>query len=359
MIGHPQFLLGVFLLAMAVVGSIFWMVPEWSRPGLYFAVTVPPEFRKTPEAQRLLRSYRIQALVQVAISFALILAATPRHWALLIVGEIWLAIGPLIAFLRARERVMRHAVAPVSVREAVLAPRAAHLPGGWILQLGPFAVLLAVAVYLRVHWSQIPERFPVHWGMDGRPNGWSARTPMGVYGPLLAGMGIISGIALMTYGVLHHARVVRVPGSQRPRYDFAHRIGFLLVAVECLLAIVFSLVGLLPLTGNAGAAPVLMVTIVMLAVVFPLAGWVNRGRAQEVSVTPPAGSSWGDGTQDRYWKLGMFYYNLDDSALFVEQRFGVGYTINFAHPFAWVLMAAMLLIVVVPLGIALTTVKRP
>jgi uncharacterized membrane protein len=45
----------------------------------------------------------------------------------------------------------------------------------------------------------------------------------------------------------------------------------------------------------------------------------------------------------------MFYFNPDDSALFVEKRIGIGYTINFAHASAWIIMALTL---AVPLGLA-------
>ncbi|MDR1014860.1 MAG: DUF5808 domain-containing protein [Coriobacteriales bacterium] len=43
---------------------------------------------------------------------------------------------------------------------------------------------------------------------------------------------------------------------------------------------------------------------------------------------------------DRYWKLGQFYVNPVDPALFVEKRFGIGYTCNFGRPAAWVLIGA-------------------
>lgn len=31
-----------------------------------------------------------------------------------------------------------------------------------------------------------------------------------------------------------------------------------------------------------------------------------------------------DRDDDQYWKLGMFYFNKNDSTLFLEKRFGVG-----------------------------------
>ena len=53
----------------------------------------------------------------------------------------------------------------------------------------------------------------------------------------------------------------------------------------------------------------------------------------------PAGEApVGDRTPDSAWVLGMLYVNHDDPALFVEKRFGIGYTLNFGHPLSWVLL---------------------
>ena len=35
---------------------------------------------------------------------------------------------------------------------------------------------------------------------------------------------------------------------------------------------------------------------------------------------------------DRYWKFGVFYCNPDDASLFLPERFGVGWTLNWARP---------------------------
>ncbi len=51
-----------------------------------------------------------------------------------------------------------------------------------------------------------------------------------------------------------------------------------------------------------------------------------------------------DGLADeRHWKWGIFYVNRDDSALLVEKRFGVGYTLNFGNPWGIAIMAGILI----------------
>jgi uncharacterized membrane protein len=343
MIQHSEWIFGPFMLALvALVSWAFWMLPQWTRPGVYFGVTVQPDFRKTQEAQRLLRRYRLEATIHVAIAFAMILAsASPRYQFFAFIGAIWLAVGPLTAFVEAHKRVQRHAVQAVTVREALLELRSTRPPGGWIVQVGPFAILLATGVFLHFHWDEIPARFPVHWGIDGQPNGWSSRTPIGVYGPLLLGALISTCMWLTANTLLRSARIVDRARPVLVLHDFAHRVGLFLLFIEFFLAVVFSCVGLMPLTG---AMPVMIVTILMLPAVFFLIVWLNKGRAhiERSDETNPQAA--GDGTLDECWKFGMLYFNPDDAALWVEKRAGIGYTMNFAHISAWIIMALILLV---------------
>jgi uncharacterized membrane protein len=350
MMPHAQILFGALMFAVAtLVATVFWLMPGWSRPGIFFAVTVVPSFRESPEAARMVRSYRAQAMAHVAISFGLMVAgAWLERGVLLILGTLWLAVGPLIAMAQAHKKALPHAVAHSTIREASLTPRSAQLPGGWALQFGPLAILAVVAIYLGVHWPQIPDEFPVHWGTSGQPNGWSVRTPMGVYGPLLFGAAIVIGISLVAYTFSHAARRLPVPANSPAPSDFPHRIAVLLLGVEYFIAAMFSLVGLLPLMGSPGAVSiVILAAAVLLSAVF-LGRWISHGRDH----WPHAA---GDGTPDACWKLGLLYFNPDDPALFVEKRIGIGYTINFARGTAW---AILVLTLILPLGLAALAIRN-
>lgn len=357
---HTQ--LFYFCLAMVLLGAleaaIFWKLPLWERPGLFFSVTVSPEFRDSPGGRKILKRYRTLSIVLIAVGWALVIGGgAPRRWPLLVLGIVWLGFGPLIAFQIAREGVMPHAAKPVLVREAELAPRAAHLPGGWLLQAGPFAILGAVAIYLHAHWDQIPEIFPVHWGIDGQPNGWSGRTPIGVYGPLIVGGAIVAGLSLITYGVLYEARVVRVPGAPSHGRDFPHQVGYFLAGMEYYLAIVLSFVAMTPLLGAPHIGLVLGSSIALIVIVFVAAHHLNQVRAREIepSIFHAEGGVFGDGTLDEHWKWGVFYYNPDDPALLVEKRFGIGYTMNFARSLAWIILGLTLL---APIALAFAALYR-
>jgi uncharacterized membrane protein len=52
-----------------------------------------------------------------------------------------------------------------------------------------------------------------------------------------------------------------------------------------------------------------------------------------------------EGTPNECWKAGIFYYNPNDAALFVEKWEGLGYTFNFANRWSWVLLAGLGLVI--------------
>lgn len=62
---------------------------------------------------------------------------------------------------------------------------------------------------------------------------------------------------------------------------------------------------------------------------------------------PPAGRQFTGAIfrdDERYWLGGLFYYNPDDPDLFVPKRFGIGQTLNFAHPRAKLFLMSILVV---------------
>lgn len=338
-----------------LIAAIAWVMPALTRPDLYFAVTVAPAFRSAPEGIAILRRYRREVAVHAVIGGALLagcaLAARPLA---AYVGVVWLGAGWFAAFFRARGRVRPHAAPPTTVREAATRPRAANLPGGWALQLGPFAALAATAVYLHSRWQDLPARFPIHWGLDGRPNGWAVRSAAGVYGPLWIGALVAGAMGLLAWLLSRGTRPVRAGGvAGAAERRFSRAVLAVLVGVEYLIGLTFAGVALLPLraaggeAGPPGVAIHLGVSLIFAAAVTIFLLRMGQGGthlAGDAGSEAAGGAPVGDRSPDRCWKAGIFYVNPDDPALFVEKRFGIGYTLNFAHPAAWLLMILLTLV---------------
>jgi uncharacterized membrane protein len=125
------------------------------------------------------------------------------------------------------------------------------------------------------------------------------------------------------------------------------------VAAEYFVAMMFAWTALLPLTHRGSGSPavwgLLGLTLVFVVVVTVLLvrlgqGGVRAAQSASAGAIRDDGSPVGDRTADRYWKAGLLYVNADDPAIFVEKRFGLGYTVNFGRPASWIILAALLLI---------------
>ncbi|MGE5327449.1 MAG: DUF1648 domain-containing protein [Deltaproteobacteria bacterium] len=354
-------LMVVMISTVILSGFLLYKLPGLTRPDIFFSVTIQPDFRESESAQAIVARYRREIVLHSLIGIALIvLVVLLRIPGALVVGLLWQVFGFFIAFLRARAKVMPQAAEPSAVREADLAPARTRLPGGWLGQMGPFAILIVTGVWLRLHWDEIPDKFTVHWGFDGRPNGWASHTPVGVYGPLLMGMAVCAGLCLMNYAIAAFSRRVHVRGAAAGfELRFRHIMLSIMLGVEYFVALLISWVGLLALrSAQAGpnAGPVLLGTFALSAIVTYViirtgqGGTRLAGSGQSFFDSGGEVSPTGDRTPDRFWKAGMFYVNPDDPAIMVEARFGVGYTLNFGRPLSWVILV---LVIATPLVVVL------
>jgi uncharacterized membrane protein len=51
----------------------------------------------------------------------------------------------------------------------------------WKTEWPPLVLLALMFLFAAMQWNQVPERVPVHWGLDGQPNGWGPRG-LGLFG---------------------------------------------------------------------------------------------------------------------------------------------------------------------------------
>jgi len=152
----------LFVVATVLMTGLFHIMPVLTRPDLFFAVTVAPEFRGTPDAQRILRRYRAIVWSSALVAMALGLAAGVAWAAVLVLGA-----GFIGALVSSHGRALAYAAAPSPIREVDLAAPRESLPGGPIIAVLPVLFLAVLGLWAGLNWDRLPQRFPVHWGMGG------------------------------------------------------------------------------------------------------------------------------------------------------------------------------------------------
>jgi uncharacterized membrane protein len=327
----------VFVCCVLAIGTLSHLLPQFTRPDLFFGVTVDPAFRNTREARRILRSYRIAiwCFAIAASSLVLVLHRPP-------VALILFAIGISGAQVLAHRSASIHA-APraTAIRVDLSAPRE-HIPGGILTAVLPLVVLLGLGLWAIPHLDELPTRLPVHWSLGGA-NRWLVTSARTIIVLLLQHASICLVLIASALGVLHWSRRIAASGpSAISERQFRRRAVLLILTVEYLM--------ILPPIFGLLQAPALYMDIWSVAVPITVLAFViglmhaGQGGAR---LSTASGHPTGDRTADARWIGGLIYFNPADPALFVERRMGIGWTLNFGNLWSWTSMLAVAAVVLV------------
>ena len=377
MIGLIVFLWVFMSLVLLFVAGANWYLPRLVRPTDFFGWTVAPDFRDTPEGRAIIRLYRTHMVVHALIALLLFAAAalavlTGRlaiHWVLvaLFVALFWELGGWLAGHLAARRRAVPYRVAASTVREASLTPRPLVSAPKWrsyLALLAPLGIVAVAAGYLALRWDDIPERFPIHWGITGEVDGWGTRAPRSVFGPLFLALAVYLPCPVLMWSILRFGRQAHATGRAAVQEATFRRWGFYMIGLAGLIAVVITTVLAVWLPFRGSADPPWGINFVFGAIVLVLllsaiVGMIRLGQSGHRLVVsgPDAAASGepppGDATDDRHWIGGLIYFNRDDPAVWVEKRFGIGWTFNCARPATYVLLGCLLLFTAAEVGLAI------
>lgn len=308
------------------MGGVVCAIPNMTRRELLFAIPVPPGFRDGAASRRAILTYRaIVAAVTLAGISAWLLSPDQFLHTTAIVVSIAIVLAGGLGFCWQNRRLAPFAIQFARRREMEmeLTTSPDKLPRFTWLTIGPFLILTAAATSLFINWQHIPERFPVRFDLNGQPTGWAERTTRGVYGPLLFGAQLCAWILIFALACWF--------GSRRSR-SRSVMLG-VLIAVQYFLGVLFALIALQQLLGIPD----------WVMVVWPIPFFIALLTIMTRKLSEPSETL--DSTPNECWKASGFYYNPDDAALMVEKRKGLGYTLNFANHWSWVLLIGLVLTV--------------
>ncbi len=348
---------------LLVSGLFLAAIPGLMRPGLFFGRTVDPGFRDTGAARAIRRPYGIAVAMATLIAIGLAavgglaasgafaapaaLARLATHASLRPVCLLLQLAAALWAFVRANRATRPYALARESVVSIEL-PTRREAPSAIVLIVlaAPLFSLAVLAAWLAFDWHHlVPSQLAIHWAL-GRPDRWVPTTPPTVITLLLLHALLCLLPAAVAWGVLYGSRRVATSGKAAERERrFRRRVVTYFVAAEY-FAVFPPWAELLALPARPAALWGLasgVFPLVLLAIVLWLI-FVGQGGSRGLG--PSNAGPAGDRTDDRYWLGGLLYFNRTDPSFLVERRFGVGYSLNFAHPLAWGLIA---LIAAIPL----------
>jgi uncharacterized membrane protein len=335
-------ILSIFLIGL--------FMPYLTRKEIVFGVRVPSWMRKGEEINRVLKAYTRNYLSSAGLVILILIALfikTPGRGinafdiAMLIVLLLGNYLICHIALKHAKsegrwmERYQEASVMDIGFlnRQTLISPWWFCLPLGLIL----FQILLVFYCY-----DSLPDRilFPLHHDINGRFDQWAPKS----YSTLLipTAMSIVfTALFFFIYKAIGWSKqqlTAENPEESKIRIGlFRRRWSCFIVFCNVIFLLPISL-GLLQMTwilDKGSGLPYIVSVIAIVLIIsgrFGLSLFTGQGgsriklkgesRLRECKI---------DRDDDNYWKFGLIYFNPQDPIIFLERRYGIGWTINFGN----------------------------
>ena len=345
-----QTIMLILVAFIPLVGLTMALTPRLQPRGEVFSVSVPTSAWDDPRIRRLMNRYvaiviAATALFTVAALALCLTGNAEASLAVVVVASLaLLAIGyGLILRYRAKVQGLKRACGWVAqsqqhvatIGEGVeQAPRPISLAWNWLYV--PLVALTAAVV--AAGYGSMPDAIPMH---------------VDVF--LAAVFAFCHWTVLRSKKGLEPGR----PASSSWAYGmFAYaQTAFLLVmglacTAACGFGMALAMIGIV----SMGVAVAVIDGVALLCVVGDLIVGVKYGQSgSRVFRMEASDTLLSD--DDRFWKLGMLYCNPNDASLFLPQRSGIGWTVNWGRPAVWAMVAAFVLLVAAFIAICVVMVR--
>lgn len=224
----------------------------------------------------------------------------------------------------------------------------------WLLI--PLIISLSSFVILYFVYDQLPAKIPMRYDLQGNITGYESKS----VGKLLTFPIITLVMTALFYYILQTIRKskedldIKNPKTDQIRRQRFKKVGamviiYVLVVISIHFFYLF-LVSTQIIPYNHGLNIILSI-LLPLVLIFPpiiMAVFVGQGGSRikladqnnEIEEQKEVVRD-----DNRYWKLGLFYFNPDDPAVWVEKRFGIGWTLNFARPVGWLFILGVVVLI--------------
>ena len=352
---------------LIVLGTIESIMPYVMRKNICFGVMLPEEANQLEVIQKLKKQF---SMLSIALTFLSMLPifvgflVDLTEEQLVFIGTIMIFVflcGSFLNYYRCHRQVkalkQQHFNGHIQGADARIMiatdfrQQQLIVSNVWFAVIGMLIILITILVPI-LFYDRIPEYVPIHWGANGEITRWVAKSPR-VFMVLPFSQMFTLLILLYTNYTFKSAKQFIIPKNpkasreQNQAYRYVMSKFIVVVGIVTLLTLMipqFAIVRATPnmrwFNGlNLGLGVLLLASILYIAFKYGQGGERYRSRQAEAN-------SYRLVDDDRYWKLGVFYCNPNDPALFVEKRFGIGLTVNLARPGAWALIVGIIVLIV-------------
>lgn len=353
-----QLVMFALIATIPLVGAMMAITPLLQPNGQAFSVSVPEVAQSDPGIRVLKHRFvaiiaAVTAILTLAAVAFCLMGSMKAVMALVVAGSLAplvLGYGLIVRYRRCVQAIKRDRGWQAEAQQRVAAigegsedaPKAISLAWNWLYA----PVILLTIVVAVAGYPVMPAQIPMHVDFSGAVTDVAAKSPAVAAFPIALELFLVGCFVFSHWTVLRSKKGTEPgnPASSAWAYGmFAHAqtvfllVGGLAITAVCGLLIELSTIGVLPITGAVAAIVVVAMLVAVGSVILNAVYGQSGSRVFRMQR-----SSMLLADDDAYWKLGLFYYNPGDASLFLPQRFGFGWTVNWARPVAWAVMVGFI-----------------
>lgn len=326
---------------------LFYYLPIYNGKGTLFGTIIKDEaFEK--DGKKILKNYRFGLIAIASVFFAAMiltnnysLKSLPYLYILFTFAlSFWLFVSLRKAWALRKSNVITKFA--VSLKQRKLKDYTRY----W-LEITVIVFTVAPFVILYYFFLQLPEQVPVHWGLNGQPDRWEAKSFITVFAPLLIGLFVQIPVFFLKAETIK-ARM-RVPLENAEKIFSLKEMSLLancnlLDWIRLMVVILFANIAFSILAVLANESVLVFINLWMWVTILLLLVGIGyfffQLRTINREIKEIAGQfTFQNQAEAESWNSEVFYYNKDDSAFMVEKPSGTGYTFNFANQKSWIYLA--------------------
>jgi len=338
-------------------------MPNFMKKTLLFGVVVPEEVSGDEEVLKIQKSYkRNYALSSIFISVILnIISINTESVNLLSFGVFILIANMAANYIYTHyksKNLKKDRKWNVNKKQIVIVNTSnryneKYLSPYWFLI--PLSIVGFTIIFTMIQYPHLPDQIPIHFDLYGNITNYSDKSFWSVFGLPFTQIGM-TGMFFGIYKIIQRVR----PSIQasRPKVSLKQNqiakrywaIYLLVILIVINLQFAYTQLSILKVTDSKSVVSLLIhglsILIPMIGVILVSLKTGQSGSKIKVEDEEELNNSVIDRDDDRFWKLGMIYYNPDDPSLFVEKRFGIGWTFNLGCP-AGILILGILIVSII------------
>lgn len=338
--------------------------PYLTRKTENFGVTIPLELHERRDFQqmrerfmkRMLTWNSIHVIILIMVQWQFSISTFTYVYIISIIGLLIIFFMNYLPFHKKMKQIKRDEKWLFNKKQQMIIDtdfRKAQIVHHFSWYLIPFSLIIGTALYTIALYDVIPSEIPTHTSIDGNVT-YSNKSPSVLMILPFTQLFLLAIMIGTHYAIKVAKQTINVANPVHSRnqnrtfrrywsmFSILTSIGFVSLLSYMQLAMIHQTL--------FAYQNIIILVLIMLLILSLILLTIRTGQGgSRLTSSNNKQSNVIEVDEDKYWILGQIYFNRKDPTIFVEKRFGIGWTVNFARPITWILFLVLFIPLFIPL----------